>query len=114
VAVITPCAQAMAVYPEPMNLALLGGGRMGEALARGLIAAGWDREAIAIAEIDSERRRVLEEHLPGVRIVPSPAWAAADVEVVVIALKHADVAAALEVCTRRCQRTRSCSPSRRE
>jgi pyrroline-5-carboxylate reductase len=89
----------MAVYPEPMNLALLGGGRMGEALARGLIAAGWDREAIAIAEIDSDRRRILEEHLPGVRVVPSPAWAAADVDVVVIAVKHADVAAALEVST---------------
>jgi pyrroline-5-carboxylate reductase len=82
-----------------MNLALLGGGRMGEALARGLIAAGWDRDSIAIAEIDGDRRRVLEEQLPGVRIVPSPAWAAADVEVVVIAVKPGDVASVLEVCT---------------
>jgi pyrroline-5-carboxylate reductase len=99
VAAIKPDAHATAVYPESMNLALLGGGRMGEAMARGLIAAGWDREAIAIAEIDSERRRILEEHLPGVRIVPSPAWAAADAEVVVIAVKPGDVAAVLEVCT---------------
>jgi pyrroline-5-carboxylate reductase len=82
-----------------MNLALLGGGRMGEALARGLLAAGWDRDSIAIAEIDGDRRRVLEEQLPGVRIVPSPAWAAADVDVVVIAVKPGDVTGVLEVCT---------------
>ena len=82
-----------------MNLALLGGGKMGEALARGLIAADWDRESIAIAEIDSDRRRVLEEQLPGVRVVPSAAWAAADVDVIVIAVKPGDVAEALEVCT---------------
>lgn len=82
-----------------MNLALLGGGRMGEALARGLIAAGWDGEAIAIAEIDGDRRRVLEEQLPDVRVVPSPAWAAADVDVVVIAVKPGDVAGVLEACT---------------
>jgi pyrroline-5-carboxylate reductase len=81
-----------------MNLALLGGGRMGEALARGLVDAGWAAKTIAIAEIDAERRRVLEERLPGIRVVPSPAWAAADADVVVIAVKPADVAAALEAC----------------
>ncbi|MEX1009146.1 MAG: pyrroline-5-carboxylate reductase, partial [Acidimicrobiia bacterium] len=82
-----------------MNLALLGGGRMGEALARGLLASGWDGEAIAIAEIDGDRRRVLEEQLPGVRVVPSPAWAAADVDIIVIAVKPGDVAGVLEACT---------------
>jgi pyrroline-5-carboxylate reductase len=81
-----------------MNLALLGGGRMGEALAQGLIDAGWDSDTIAIAEIDGDRRRVLEERFPGVRVVPSPAWAAADADVVVIAVKPGDVAAALEAC----------------
>jgi len=79
-----------------MNLALLGGGRMGEALARGLIDAGWDADALVIAEIDSDRRRALEEQLPGVRVVPSPAWAAADAEVVVVAVKPDDVAGAIE------------------
>jgi pyrroline-5-carboxylate reductase len=81
-----------------MNLALLGGGRMGEALARGLVDAGWERDSLAIAEIDSDRRRSLEERLPGVRVVPSPAWAAADADVVVVAVKPGDVASALEGC----------------
>jgi pyrroline-5-carboxylate reductase len=81
-----------------MNLALLGGGRMGEALARGLIDAGWESSSIAIAEIESERRRALEERFPGTRIVPSPAWAAADADVVVIAVKPGDVPGALEAC----------------
>jgi pyrroline-5-carboxylate reductase len=81
-----------------MNLALLGGGRMGGALARGLVAAGWEPEVLAIAEVDAERRRVLEEQLPGVRVVPSPAWAAADVDVVVVAVKPPDVAHALRAC----------------
>ena len=81
-----------------MNLALLGGGRMGEALAVGLLEAGWTAETIAIAEIDADRRRLLEEHLPGVRVVPSPAWAAPDAAVVVVAVKPDDVGAALEAC----------------
>jgi pyrroline-5-carboxylate reductase len=81
-----------------MNLALLGGGRMGEALAVGLLEAGWTAETIAIAEIDADRRRLLEEHLPGVRVVPSPAWAAPDAAVVVVAVKPDDVGAVLEAC----------------
>ena len=75
-----------------MNLALLGGGRMGEALATGLVEAGWEPDSIAIAEIDADRRRLLEERLPGVRVVPSGAWAAADAEIVVVAVKPGDVA----------------------
>jgi pyrroline-5-carboxylate reductase len=81
-----------------MNLALLGGGRMGEALAVGLLEAGWAPETLAIAEIDADRRRLLEEQLPGVRVVPSPAWAATDAAVVVVAVKPDDVIAALEAC----------------
>jgi pyrroline-5-carboxylate reductase len=81
-----------------MKLAILGGGRMGEALARGLVDAGWEPDEVAIAEIDSERRRVLEERLHGVRVVPSPAWAAADAHVVVVAVKPGDVASALAAC----------------
>lgn len=71
---------------------------MGEALARGLVDAGWDAEAIAIAEVDSDRRHALEHELPSVRVVPSPAWASADADVVVVAVKPGDVAAALEAC----------------
>jgi pyrroline-5-carboxylate reductase len=81
-----------------MNIVLVGGGRMGEALASGLLAAGWDRDTIAVAEIEGDRRRVLEERLPGVRVVPSPAWAAADAEVLVVAVKPDDVSGALEAC----------------
>jgi pyrroline-5-carboxylate reductase len=77
-------------------LALLGGGRMGEALLGGLLDAGWEAESLAVAEVDAERRRVLEERFPGVRVVPSPAWAVADAEVVVVAVKPGDVPAALE------------------
>ena len=71
---------------------------MGEALAVGLLEAGWAPETLAIAEIDADRRRLLEEQLPGVRVVPSPAWAATDAAVVVVAVKPDDVATALEAC----------------
>jgi pyrroline-5-carboxylate reductase len=81
-----------------MHLALLGGGRMGEALAVGLIDGGWEAETIALAEVDADRRRHLEGSLPGVRVVPSPSWAAADAEVLVLAVKPADAVAALESC----------------
>ena len=78
------------------RLALLGGGRMGEALLAGLLDAGWDAEALSVAEVDAERRRALEAIFPGVHVVPSPAWAVPDADVVVVAVKPADVVAALE------------------
>ncbi len=81
-----------------MHVALLGGGRMGEALAVGLVDAGWDPAMIAIAEVDADRRRVLETRLPDVRVVPSPSWAAADAEMLILAVKPNDAAAALESC----------------
>jgi len=81
-----------------MNLGLLGGGRMGEALAAGLLASGWEPDTLAIAEVDADRRHHLEAQLTGVRIVPSPAWAAAEVDVLVVAVKPHDVTSALEAC----------------
>lgn len=78
------------------TLALLGGGRMGEALVRGLLGGGWEPDALVIAEVDAERRRALEASFTGVRVVPSPAWAVADADVVVVAVKPGDVTAALE------------------
>jgi pyrroline-5-carboxylate reductase len=80
------------------RLALLGGGRMGEALVSGLLDAGWDGEQVAVAEVDSERRRALEGRFPSVRVVPSPAWAAAESDVVVVAVKPNDVGEALGAC----------------
>jgi pyrroline-5-carboxylate reductase len=78
------------------GLALLGGGRMGEALVGGLIDAGWEPDTLAVAEVDADRRRALQERFRGIRIVPSAAWAVADVEVVVVAVKPHDVAGVLE------------------
>ena len=69
---------------------------MGEALVSGLLDAGFERESISVAEIDPDRRHVIEEQFPDVRIVPSPAWAVADADVVIVALKPPDVSAALE------------------
>ncbi len=71
---------------------------MGEALAAGLIDGGWPAATIAVAEVDPDRRRHLEARLPGVRVVPSPSWAAADAEILVVAVKPADAVAALESC----------------
>ena len=79
-----------------MNCAILGGGRMGEALLAGLLAAGFEAEKLAIAEQGPERRKFLEEKFPGVRVVPSAAWAVADTEEDVIAVKHHDVPSVLE------------------
>jgi pyrroline-5-carboxylate reductase len=81
-----------------MNVAVLGGGRMGEALAAGLVGAGWDADRLAVAEVDPDRRSALEHRLGGVRIVPSAAWAVTDAEVVVVALKPHDVAGAIGTC----------------
>jgi len=70
---------------------------MGEALLGGLLDAGWDADEISVAEIDGDRRRYLEERFAA-RVVPSAAWAVADAEVVVVAVKPSDVPAALEGC----------------
>jgi pyrroline-5-carboxylate reductase len=79
-----------------IGVALLGGGRMGEALVAGLLDAGWEDGDIVVAELDPDRRRTLEARFPGARFVPSPAWAVADAGVVVVAVKPPDVPAALE------------------
>jgi pyrroline-5-carboxylate reductase len=78
------------------GLALLGGGRMGEALLSGLLDAGYEPDGLAVAEVDADRRRELEERFKGVRVVPSAAWAVADAEIVVVAVKPQDVGSVLE------------------
>src|SRR5947209_3765636 len=69
---------------------------MGEALLGGLIDGGWDPESLAVAEVAAERRHAIETRFPKVRVVPNPAWAVAEAEVVVVAVKPSDVAPALE------------------
>jgi pyrroline-5-carboxylate reductase len=79
-----------------MRIALLGGGRMGEALVAGLLDAGFDADDLAVAEIDPDRRHAIETLHRGIRVVPSPAWAVADANVVIVALKPQHVSDALE------------------
>ena len=78
------------------SVALIGGGKMGSAQLGGLLDGGWDAADLAVAEVDADRRRELEQQFPKVRVVPSPAWAVADADVVVIAVKPGDVAAGLQ------------------
>jgi pyrroline-5-carboxylate reductase len=78
------------------RVALIGGGKMGSALLGGLLDGGWDADELAVAEVDPDRRRELEQLFPKVRIVPSPAWAVADADVVVVAVKPGDVAPSLQ------------------
>ena len=81
------------------RVALLGGGRMGAALVGGLLDGGWEADALSIAEIDGERRLALEQQFPKVRVVPSAAWAVADADVVVVAVKPGDVPGTLETAS---------------
>ncbi len=71
---------------------------MGSALVGGLRDAGFEPDSLRVAETDPERRRVVETELAGIRVVPSASWAVADAEVVVVAVKPADVGALLESC----------------
>lgn len=52
------------------QLIIIGGGRMGSALAQGLLSAHWcDERALAIVETSLEQREVLSVTLPGVKIL---------------------------------------------
>ena len=70
---------------------------MGAALVGGLLEGGWEADTLSIAEIDGERRSALELQFPKVRVVPSAAWAVADADVVVVAVKPGDVEATLDI-----------------
>jgi pyrroline-5-carboxylate reductase len=78
-----------------MRVAVLGGGRMGEALVGGLLDSGWKADDVAVAEAVPARLRELEQRFPGVRVGPSPAWVVPDASVVVVAVKPGDVSEAL-------------------
>ena len=43
------------------NIAVLGGGRIGEALISGLIAAGSDPQSITVTDLNPQRREQLRE-----------------------------------------------------
>jgi pyrroline-5-carboxylate reductase len=55
-----------------MKLLIVGGGRMGEALLGGIIAAGEDPSQLAVAEVSAARRADLQSAHPGVTVVEAP------------------------------------------
>jgi pyrroline-5-carboxylate reductase len=71
------------------KLVVVGGGKMGEALVGGLLAAGWSDPAdITVVEPDADRRSALADLLPGVATSTEPVAA----EGAVIAVKPGYVA----------------------
>ena len=73
------------------RLQIIGGGRMGEALARGLLASGWQPADLSVVEALDGRRSELTDLLPGVAVLADPGPA----EGVVVAVKPGDVATAV-------------------
>ncbi len=71
-------------------LQIVGGGRMGEALLGGLLAAGHPADSLAVAEVSAPRREQLAAAYDGVTVVERPV-AAPDA---LLAVKPGDVAAA--------------------
>ncbi|HEX2382702.1 MAG TPA: pyrroline-5-carboxylate reductase [Acidimicrobiales bacterium] len=88
-----------------MNLQLVGGGRMGEALLTGLLASGWaEAGELAVVEKLADRRAVLQAQFPGVRVATDPMRAHG----AVIAVKPGDVEdACAAVATAGCERVLS-------
>jgi pyrroline-5-carboxylate reductase len=73
------------------RLQIIGGGRMGEALARGLLAAGWSPSDLAVVEAVESRRDQLDTGLPGVSVTAEPGPA----QGIVVAVKPNDVPTAV-------------------
>ena len=71
-------------------LQIVGGGRMGEALLGGLIAAGRSAESLAVAEVSAARREAVSAAYPGVTVAEAPV-SAPDA---LLAVKPGDVPAA--------------------
>jgi pyrroline-5-carboxylate reductase len=76
------------------RLAIIGGGFMGGALAEGLVASGWDRDAIIVAGRQEARRKALETRL-GLHTTGDAAAAAAGAGTVLFAVKPQDMHEAL-------------------
>ena len=73
-----------------LRLVIVGGGRMGEALVGGLLAAGWAAADLGVVEPVAERRRVLEGRFAGITTADHPLSALGTV----LAVKPAAVAEA--------------------
>jgi pyrroline-5-carboxylate reductase len=71
------------------SLLVVGGGNMGSALLRGLLASGWGG-SIGVVEVDETRRASLAEEIPGVTAIGEPVRA----DGVVMAVKPKDAQSA--------------------
>jgi pyrroline-5-carboxylate reductase len=80
----------MAAQPDQRSLLIVGGGRMGEALLGGLLAAGRSAPELAVAEVSRARRGQLAAAYPDVEIVDAPVPA----QGAVLVVKPGDVAEA--------------------
>jgi pyrroline-5-carboxylate reductase len=78
----------MTPEPDERSLLIVGGGRMGEALLGGLLAAGRTAADVTVAEVAQSRREELAAAYPDVAVVDAPVPAAGAVLVV----KPGDVA----------------------
>jgi pyrroline-5-carboxylate reductase len=73
----------------PYELIIVGGGRIGAALARGLIGAKFcDATNLAIVEVVAERRAELLDELPGVRVLAA------------LELEHVDAGTGVVLCVK--------------
>jgi pyrroline-5-carboxylate reductase len=68
------------------TLAFIGGGNMARSLIGGLLARGWDRERIVVADPVAAQRETLERTF-GVRTAADNASAARDADIIVLAVK---------------------------
>jgi pyrroline-5-carboxylate reductase len=71
-----------------IRIQVVGGGRMGEALAAGLIGSGWAGPGeICIVEVDDDRRKALVDQYEGIEVSDHPV--AADGSVIAVKPNHA-------------------------
>lgn len=90
---------------DRLKLAVIGGGKMGEAFITGLLAAAAAGEAasvtstpaIRVAEVDPSRRNYLDEHLD-VAVTADPSEAVRGASAVLVAVKPGDVPECLQTC----------------
>lgn len=83
------------ITPDHPSVAILGAGAMGEALLRGLLAAGWSPDEVAAAVRRPERAETVAR-ITGCRVTLDPAEALAGRQVVVVATKPRDVGRLLD------------------
>jgi pyrroline-5-carboxylate reductase len=76
------------------KVAIIGGGKMGEALLGGLVHAGWSPSDLTVCEQHEERRKTLAD-VYGVGCVADVSEAVAAAQTVVLAVKPQDFAAVL-------------------